>query len=160
MIDHAPDLVAVSYGLNDARGGTPIETFRQELVDLVSSIKKGCDPLVVLLGPYFFNDFTAGGPTWSHANHEVLQAFNLIVASVAKDSKCLYTDVYQAYGGAPWMVHYDGVHANDLGHRVIANSAFQTLAQHCPGLAMRTKRLERTSERWRDESMLKSEYGQ
>jgi hypothetical protein len=71
----------------------------------------------------------------------------------------MYTDVYNAYGDASWMVHYDGVHANDLGHRIIANSVFQTLAQNLPSLALKTKNLEQTSERWRDESMLQSEYG-
>ena len=57
------------------------------------------------------------------------------------------------------MVHYDGVHANDLGHRLVAHTIFQTLAQHCSGLAIRTKRLEQTSEPWRDESTLMRDYG-
>ena len=57
------------------------------------------------------------------------------------------------------MVHYDGVHANDLGHRLIAHEIFQTLAQNCSGLALRTKRLEETSDRWRDESVLMADYG-
>ena len=57
------------------------------------------------------------------------------------------------------MVHDDGVHANDLGHRIIANEIFKVLAQHCSGLAIRTKQLEKTSDRWRDESVLKADYG-
>ena len=159
VIDHAPDLVAISYGLNDARGGTPLEMFRRALMDLIVAVRRGCDPLIVLLGPYFMNDFTAGGPAWTNANHDVLQTFNLAIGQVAKEAGCLYSDVYSAYGGAPWTVHYDGVHANDLGHRLVANTVFQTLAQHSSGLAVRTKRLEQTSERWRDESMLQAEYG-
>ena len=159
VIDHAPDLVVISYGLNDARGGTPLEMFRRELMDLIGAVRRGCDPLIVLLGPYFMNDFAAGGPAWTNADHDVFQIFNLAVAQVAEEADCLYSDVYGAYGGAPWMVHYDGVHANDLGHRLVANTVFQTLAQHSSGLALRTKRLEQTSERWRDESMLKAEYG-
>ena len=159
VIDHAPDLVVISYGLNDARGGTPVEMFRRELTDLIVAVRRGCDPLIVLLGPYFMNDFTAGGPPWTNANHDVLQNFNLAVAQAAKEASCLYSDVYHAYGEAPWMVHYDGVHANDLGHRLVANTVFQTLAQHSSGLALRTRRLEQTSERWRDESMLQAQYG-
>ncbi len=58
-----------------------------------------------------------------------------------------------------WMVHYDGVHADDLGHRPVAHAILQKLAQHCSGLAVRTKRLEQTGEHWRDESVLKAEYG-
>ena len=29
VIEHDPDLLVVSYGLNDARGGTPVEMFRE-----------------------------------------------------------------------------------------------------------------------------------
>ncbi len=159
VIDHAPDLVAISYGLNDARGGTPLEMFRLELMDLIVAVRRGCDPLIVLLGPYFMNDFSYGGLAWTNASHDVLQAFNLVVAEVAREADCLYSDVYHAYGGATWMVHYDGVHANDLGHRLVANTVFQTLAQHSSGLALRTRRLEQASERWRDESVLRAEYG-
>jgi len=35
VIAHRPDLLIISYGLNDARGGTPLDLFRQRLVDLV-----------------------------------------------------------------------------------------------------------------------------
>ena len=51
VIDHAPDLLVISYGLNDARGGTPVELFRAELLALVEAVRQGCDPLIVLLGP-------------------------------------------------------------------------------------------------------------
>ena len=159
VIDHDPDLVIISYGLNDSRGGTSLEMFREDLMKLISSVKNSCSTLIMLLGPYYMNDFTAGGPVWSNANHDTLQAFNKLISEVSIDTECMYTDVYNAYGDASWMVHYDGVHANDLGHRIIANSVFQTLAQNLPSLALKTKNLEQTSERWRDESMLQSEYG-
>ena len=32
VIDHQPDLLIISYGLNDARGGTPLDLFREKLV--------------------------------------------------------------------------------------------------------------------------------
>ena len=159
VVDHDPDLVVIAYGLNDARGGTPLEMFRRELLDLILAVRRGCDPLIVLLGPYFMHDFNYGGLAWTNANHDVLQAFNLAVAKVAQEADCLYSDVYHAYGEASWMVHYDGVHANDLGHRLVANTVFQTLAQRSSGLALRTRRLEQDSERWRDESVLRAEYG-
>ena len=60
-----------------------------------------------------------------------------------------------AYAGAGWMVHYDGCHANDLGHRIVANRIFEVLAQNCSGLARWTKSQERAIPRWRDESCLK-----
>ena len=158
VVDHRPDLLVISYGLNDARGGTPIELFRRELIALVGAIRRGCDPLIVLLGPYAITRFH-GYDHFDHGSEELLERFNQVTEQVAHVTRCLFCDVCHAYGGAPWMVHSDGVHANDLGHRLIAHRVFETLAQHCSGLAVRTQRLERTSERWRDESTLQADYG-
>ncbi len=158
VIDHDPDLLVISYGLNDARGGTPAEIFREELTAVIGQVREGCDPLIVLPGPYFMTDFDFG-EHYQEGSHEVFQTFNLVTEQVARATGCLFSDIYNAYGGAPWMVHYDGVHANDLGHRLVAHTIFQTLAQNCSGLAIKTKRLERTSEPWRDESTLIQDYG-
>lgn len=158
VIDHAPDLLVVSYGLNDARGGTPAELFRAELRSLIAAVRQGCDPLIVLLGPYFMTAFR-GHAHFDHADLQVFECFNLVTEQVALETDCLFCDVLHAYGGSPWMVHDDGVHANDLGHRLVAHRVFETLAQHCSGLAVRTKRLEGESERWRDESTLRADYG-
>ncbi len=157
VIAHDPDLLVISYGLNDARGGTPVEMFRDELTSLIASIRKACDPLIVLPGPYFMTDYE-GYERFDKASPDAFESFNLITEQVALATESLFCDVYHAYGGAPWMVHYDGVHANDLGHMLIANALFQTLAQHCSGLAVRTRRIEQTSERWRDESVLRADY--
>ncbi len=158
VIAHDPDLLVISYGLNDARGGTPVEMFREELTSLITAIRQSCDPLIVLPGPYFMTDYE-GFQHFDAASPEVFESFNLVTEQVARATGSLFCDVYHAYGGASWMVHHDGIHANDLGHMLIANALFQTLAQHCSGLAVRTKRLEQTSERWRDESVLRSDYG-
>ena len=158
VVAHDPDLLVISYGLNDARGGTPVEMFREELANLVAMIRKACSPLILLPGPYFMIDY-AGYKPFDQATPEVFESFNLVTKQVADANDCLCCDVYHTYGHASWMVHNDGIHANDLGHMLIANALFQTLAQHCSGLATRTKRLEQTSERWRDESVLVDEYG-
>ncbi len=158
VIDHDPDLLIISYGLNDARGGTPVEMFRDEMVALVSAIRRGCDPLIVLPGPYFMTDF-ASYDHFGQGDLNAFETYSLVTEQVAEATGCLFSDVLHAYGGAAWMVHDDGVHANDLGHRIVAHTLFQTLAQNCSGLAIRTKRIEQTSERWRDESMLRADYG-
>ena len=158
VIDHQPDLLIISYGLNDARGGTPAEMFRDELKRLIDDIRAGCDPLILLPGPYYMTDFESFDH-FNLATHDVFLTYNLVTEQVARETGCLFTDVYSTYGGRSWMVHYDGVHANDLGHRLVANEIFQTLAQNCSGLAVRTKELEQTADRWRDESVLMSDYG-
>jgi lysophospholipase L1-like esterase len=156
---HDPDLVLVSYGLNDARGGTPLDLFCQELALVVRRIKAATSALVVLLGPYYMVDFQRGGGQWDRANLQLFYQFNEATAKIARDEDCLFVNILAANGETGWMVHYDGVHANDLGHRIIANEVFKVLAQNCSGLAVHTKALERVSPRWRDESVLKADYG-
>ena len=159
VLSHDPDLLAISYGLNDARGGTPLTQFCEDLALLVGRVRQCGDPLILLLGPYFMTDFTVGGKTWSHADLLLFRRFNAATAEVAAQLDCLYVDLLAASGEAPWMVHYDGVHQNDLGHRIVANRIFEVLAQNCSCLAQRTQQAEQTSPRWRDESVLKSDYG-
>jgi lysophospholipase L1-like esterase len=156
---HDPDLVLVSYGLNDARGGTPLSLFGQELTQVVRRIKAATSALVVLLGPYYMVDFRRGGGQWDKANLELFYEFNGAIAGIARDEDCLFVNILAANGETDWMVHFDGVHANDLGHRIIANEVFRILAQNCSGLAGHTKEMESKNPRWRDESVLKADYG-
>ncbi len=158
VVAHQPDLLLISYGLNDSRGGTPVDLFREELVSLVRSVRQHIKPLIVLLGPYYVMEHTLSAKHWRHADRSVLKRFNDTIAQVAADEECLYVDILAANGQTDWMVHYDGVHANDLGHRVIANRTFEVLAQNCSCLARKTKQAEKTSPRWRDESTLKGDY--
>ncbi len=159
VIAHDPDLLVIAYGLNDARGGTPLPLFREELVGLIHRVRKRIQPVIVLLGPYYMTDFALGGDEWAHADLELLHWFNDEISAVASQEACLFADVLAANGHTGWMVHYDGVHANDLGHRIIANCVFEVLAQNCSGLALHTREAEKTSPRWRDESTLKAHYG-
>ncbi len=157
VIAERPDLLVISYGLNDSRGGTPLQSFCDEMRSLVRRVRVSLDPVIVLPGPYFMTDYgigTAAG--FGKGSPERLQEFNAGIAGVASDQDCLYVDLLDACRGASWMVHFDGVHANDLGHRVIANRIFEVLSQNCSALAARTKKAEQTSPRWRDESSLMS----
>ena len=159
VVAQRPDLLVISYGLNDARGGTPVELFREGLVALTRRVRREIEPLIVLLGPYYMVDFTCGEPDWGHADLPLFYRFNEVIAQVAREESSLFVDILAANGETDWMVHYDGVHANDLGHRIIANRVFEVLAQNCSCLARRTRELEKRSPRWRDESTLKADYG-
>ena len=46
LIAHAPDLVFLSYGLNDSRGGTPPEVFRRAYQQLIDRIQAKIDPVI------------------------------------------------------------------------------------------------------------------
>lgn len=90
----------------------------------------------------------------------MLNQFNRCTAEVAEQEDCLIVDLLDAYRETDRMIHYDGVHANDLGHRAVAKHIFEVLARHRSCLAKRTKGTEKTSPRWRDESCLTLDGGQ
>lgn len=149
-----PDLLIISYGLNDARSGTPIATFREEMSRIIARVRERIQPLVVLPGPSYMIDFQLGGKDWNHANVELMQRYNEAIAELAAREDALFVDLLAAYGGADWLVHFDGCHSNDLGHRLIANGVFEVLASNCSGLSLETKALEKYISPWRDESTL------
>ncbi|MBI3922666.1 MAG: SGNH/GDSL hydrolase family protein [Armatimonadetes bacterium] len=149
-----PDLLVISYGLNDARGGTPVDLFCAEMEDILRRVRKVIQPLIVLLGPYYMTDFALGAPHWSHGSLELFHQYNEATRQLAERLDCLFVDLLSAYSEADWLVHHDGVHANDLGHRIVANGVFEALASNCSGLALETRNLEQHIVPWRDESTL------
>jgi len=52
LIVHNPEMIFLSYGLNDSRGGTPPETFRRAYQDLINRIRDRIDPVIVLVNTY------------------------------------------------------------------------------------------------------------
>ena len=159
VLGHDPDLLVVSYGLNDARGGTPVELFAEELETLLGRVRAACQPVILLPGPYFMTDYTVGHPHFSLGSRELFTRYNETIADVAQRCDCLFVDLLAAYGEAPWLVHHDGVHANDLGHLVVATALFTVLSRHCAGLARQARDRERDIPPWRDESTLRADYG-
>jgi lysophospholipase L1-like esterase len=159
VLAHEPDLLIISYGLNDARGGTPLDLFCDEMRDILRRVRNAIQPLILLLGPYYMNDFELGKPAFGHGSLEVFREYNDAIRQVAEQNDCLFVDLLEAYGGADWLVHHDGVHANDMGHRIVANRIFEVLASNCSGLALETRHLESQIPAWRDESTLRKDYG-
>jgi lysophospholipase L1-like esterase len=153
-----PDLLVISYGLNDARSGTPIPLFCEEMTKIIDQVRTKCSPLIVLLGPYYMTDFQVGGTEWSYGSLEVFQAYSQAINNLAVQHGCLFADLLAAYDRGDWLVHHDGVHANDLGHRIVANKIFEVLAQNCSGLAAETRFLESKILPWRDESTLQTQW--
>ncbi len=151
-----PDLLVISYGLNDARGGTPINLFCREMENITNQIREKIQPLIILPGPYYMTDFTLGGPPYSHGSLKVFYKYNEAIKVLAKKCDCLFVDLLASYREAEWLIHFDGCHANDLGHRIVANKIFEVLASNCSGLSLKTKALEKDIPPWRDESTLRN----
>jgi hypothetical protein len=71
---------------------------------------------------------------------------------LAAEFDCILADVWGAEGGADWLIHYDGVHANRIGNLVIAHRLFEAIAQHSSGLTNQTFKQERDSQ-WSHETL-------
>jgi len=44
VMAHHPDLLIISYGLNDARGGTPLDLFAEEMEGIIDRVGQELDP--------------------------------------------------------------------------------------------------------------------
>jgi len=147
VIDEKPDLVVISYGLNDFRAGTPLAAFERDLSTMVADIQKPPRSVIVLLDTYFipgkgFDHKTGGtevGRAWHYGNKTIQLRFNKAIKRVAKRHDVLFAPISEAQGDAEWMVCTPSgngdIHANDLGHRVIGNKVFEVLANNCSGIS-------------------------
>ena len=97
VLAHRPDLLIISYGLNDALGGTPVDLFGDLLVDLVRRGREHIEPVIVLPGPHYMTDFRLETP-WGHGSLPLLKRFNEAIGQIAIERRCLYVDVLGANG--------------------------------------------------------------
>ena len=74
--------------------------FKKEMVKIIQRVTadKTFEPVIVLLGPYYMNDFTLGGESWSHADLDLFKKFNKGIEQVAKELDRLYWDLLNAGG--------------------------------------------------------------
>ncbi len=76
VLAREPDLLIISYGLNDARGGTPRPLFREEMTTLVRRVRERIQPVIVLLGPYYMTGFDLYGPHWNNAALDLFRRYS------------------------------------------------------------------------------------
>lgn len=126
VLGHEPDLVTISFGLNDLTRLTPQE-FRTNLESLVSrSQERGC--LVVLCTPNAVID-TQGRPIGK------LVEYCDIIRDVGRKMSVAVCDQYQAgthlHNRAPWtwrLTLSDEIHPNMDGHKRMAEELCRTIA--------------------------------
>jgi lysophospholipase L1-like esterase len=133
--DLSPDLVLVSYGLNDSRGGTTPEIFRRALTELISRLRTKKPPLIVLLNTYYMHEVCYSYPNWNKSNYEVTEVFNLVTQQVADATDCICADIYAAEVGVDRIIDEDHCHPNDLGHFLVANRVFEAIVRNCSFVA-------------------------
>lgn len=136
VIAHNPELVILSYGLNDMRAGMPPEDFREDLSRIVAAVKEAGNPVVVLTTVYNMSAY-ALFPPYDKGSPQAAEVFNLVIRQVAEEQDALVADIWAAEGEAPWVMAIDTVHANELGHTLIGHRVFETVAANCSGVAHR-----------------------
>lgn len=148
VIEPEPDLVIISYGYNDLRAGTPLEDFKRDLDTIIKDIKAETEALIVLMNTYAipvsgYENASGGSVTgkhWDKGTRETHTLYNLMLHDTAEDQACLFADVHGAQVRAPWTFcspdGTDDIHANDLGHRLIAHRIFEVLATRCSFLSV------------------------
>lgn len=139
VIVHKPDILFVSYGLNDARAGTPVEVFRSEYQKLIDMVRESCpDTLIVLLNMYYMHECMYSecyDQNWNNSNYNVTDVYNMVIAQLAADNGLILADIYSATAGVDWLVDQDHCHPNALGHQVIANKVFEAVAKNASFVA-------------------------
>ena len=110
MIDLKPDLFILAYGLNDMRGGMAIKDFRDDMATIIRDVKKACDPLTVLTTIYYMTGYGSGHPSTKEVSPSPSNTTNAFAVS-PRSSIGILADVWQAEGGANWLIHYDDVDA-------------------------------------------------
>jgi len=130
-----PDLLLLSYGLNDSRGGTPADVFRRAYQELIDRVRARIDPLIVILNVYYMHEELYSLPDWDASNYDVTEVFNLIIRQLAESNDLILADVWSAEVGVDWIIDPDHCHPNDLGHRIVANRVFEAIVRNCSFVA-------------------------
>lgn len=152
LIAHSPDMVFLSYGLNDSRGGTPPEIFRRAYQELINRIRARINPVTVIVNTYYMHEILYSQcDHWEESSYDVTEVYNLVIEQIAEEKGLILADVYSAETGVDWIIDQDHCHPNDLGHRMIANRVFEAIVRNCSFVARqmpKTSLIKAFSERY------------
>lgn len=124
----APELVTIAFGLNDLRFGTPVEIFAADLAQLLQTLGTGLpDTTFVVLDVFHMSKYDSFPPR-NRGSRTAAEGYNRAIADLVKRQGFILAGVSAAMGFRDGLIHADGVHAGDLGHRLIGNRVFESLA--------------------------------
>jgi len=130
VIDLNPQMVYVCFGLNDMRFGTPVEIFEEDLEKVVLEIKSKLPKTEIILTNVFHMTGWNRYEPRNRGSLELTLAYNKAIGSIAEKHTLPLSDVSEAMNFNDDLIHEDGVHGNDLGHRIIGNRVFETTVQN------------------------------
>jgi lysophospholipase L1-like esterase len=158
VIDVKPDLFILCYGLNDMRAAMAVEDFRDDMATIIHDVKAACDPVTVLTTVYYMTSWRSF-PPYNKGSVELTRRYNDSIRGLAAEFDCIVADMWAAEGGADWLIHYDGVHANKVGNLILGHRLFEAIAQHSSGLTVPTFDEARNTEWSRETTKMRVEVG-
>lgn len=153
-----PDLFLLCYGLNDMRAAMPLKDFREDMATIIRDVKQACSPVTVLTTVYYMTSWRSF-PPYDKGNAALAMKYNDCIRGLAAEFQCIVADAWSAEGGADWLIHYDGVHANQVGNIVLGNKLFEVLAQHCSGLTNNAYKQAHDTEWTKETIRLRADAG-
>jgi len=141
VIAHQPDLFVCAYGLHDMRCQMPPRGFSPRPGHTGATGERDMQPGDGSDYRLSYDRLAALTP-FDKGSPEATEVFNLVIRQVAEQEGAILADIWavRRTADADRMIRPDGVHANDLGHRIIAHRVFEALAQHCSCLALSSQR--------------------
>jgi lysophospholipase L1-like esterase len=136
VIAQNPDLFVFSFGLNDMRSGTPLDIFVEDAEKIITDVQEKCAPVIVITTVYFAPAFRDSKPGIKGSLEATLK-YNEAIEKLAEKHNCILADIWTAEGQTEWIMYPDGIHANFVGHMMIANCVFNAIARNCSALTCR-----------------------
>lgn len=158
VIDLKPDLLVLSYGLNDMRSNMNINEFSEDMQTIIGDVKEACEPVIVLTTVYHMTAWKSY-PPGTKGSLKLTLAYNEAIRRLADKNGCILSDVWDAEGCADWFINQDGVHANFVGNLIIGYRVFRDIAVNCSCL---TKKIfeETMDTQWvKDRTAERKGYG-
>lgn len=113
------NIILIMEGTNDIRGGISVETTRHNLQAMINKAKAaGVTPVLATLTP----SDRSGSPTL------IPQTWNPMIRALASSNGIGLADQYAAIQPAWGSANADGLHPNDYGYQIIADTWYGTIA--------------------------------
>ena len=130
VIEEHPNMVFVCFGLNDMRFGTPVEVFKEDLEQvLIKIIHQLPNTKIILTNVFHMTGWDRYTPR-DRGSIAHTKNYNQAIEKLGVKYQLPLADVSEAMAFQDYLIHEDGVHGNDLGHRIIGHRVFETIVQH------------------------------
>ncbi|MGK0554466.1 SGNH/GDSL hydrolase family protein [Macrococcus capreoli] len=114
----------IMFGTNDMSANVPLDTFKSQLKEIISRVREAKPGIDVTLCSPSGNNLT--GKTYT------MKDYDIATRQVAEEVNCAFVSLYDNLGdfataNANGLMQSDGIHPNEIGGFVIANTYYDRL---------------------------------